>query len=1079
MRSNSEGLPASARGSIAAGLFLLALWLRTSGLSHDLHHGKVYHPDTPKQVRAVERFLDGNYYTVIGGRDYEGYPLFNSHLTEYLVRSYELSARLISKHLGMSGEIGRPDYLTIFWITRALNAFLSACAVLLVFYTGWRHLSPATGIIGGILLAWSPADITACHFANGDTTAAFFALAGVAVSLELIKTPSRRFYLLAGLLAAAAFSSKYHGILSIAPPGLAHIFYFGKNHRLLSRESFSRMALLCASLAASIFITSPALLVHTKAAFNDILQFLEYTASFNMTDEMKAMSLWQRLGMGMSLNMPALLSVIGWVPALGSFAALWIYRRHPPVWLIACVPALYILAGLSTKPLSHPVYHTMATPYIMLLGGGFLAWLLGKKSRQLLHAWNVVGFVLMLVALYHLYRVSSRELFFFQHNDTRYLAESWARENVPEGFDIATGPYTFTAEAWQSGVKDAGRKALFFSQIRKPSRIPAESVPAMVLQPERDKLTPFRNPTQFAYFDAPGLISNGFRRPGYMPLASTLDRNLLPAGAQWFFHSPFVHHLARGGKKDGSIYSDDRLQRMWIVIQGGPGPSAVAFSVAGLKQTTSLVPFEQEIVEIEPSRTIRPYGSDACFYPYKLECLAGSATVHLITEPLNMAWILFNRGDYAAALQVFAAAGPDNPTGIEPVMAAICRMLTGKDASDITLGVESPSFFQRTGLAPAFFDALPGLRFEADQMQIVPVAIMPPPGVEEVNTSRIDDELKKIIRADGSHPDECYRQTSTIQLQPGHYMIRITRDNRFAAPSSVELIDHLDRVLQRNELTGMDDAFEFRYVNPDPAASIKVRIRGTRFSLQYVDAIELKPDLPSTVNDYHALLMALKSRDYRNHPLTSLSYFPLLSAADQHAANDQQELALQAIEMAISLIPERREAYQKLAQLVGGGLIDQAATHGMLTPYEVSAPAREVHPVDVTLKNNMRLTGFQISTNRVEAGGSFGISLFWEAPQPLRSSIKPDIWIHAIREDEKKPAFYGNILMATAERMLAMDGWLNPYLATIDVPKEVTPGKYQIKTGLWIASQRRNIGVADSKQPADRRGAFITTIEVY
>ncbi len=37
--------------------FVLALALRLFGLSHDLHNEVVYHPDTPKQMRAIQQFL--------------------------------------------------------------------------------------------------------------------------------------------------------------------------------------------------------------------------------------------------------------------------------------------------------------------------------------------------------------------------------------------------------------------------------------------------------------------------------------------------------------------------------------------------------------------------------------------------------------------------------------------------------------------------------------------------------------------------------------------------------------------------------------------------------------------------------------------------------------------------------------------------------------------------------------------------------------------------------------------------------------------------------------------------------------
>ena len=63
-------------------LVFIGFGLRYWGLSHDLNEGYVYHPDTPKQISAIQEYLEGQYYSPKGNLNYDGYPFFNSRLME-------------------------------------------------------------------------------------------------------------------------------------------------------------------------------------------------------------------------------------------------------------------------------------------------------------------------------------------------------------------------------------------------------------------------------------------------------------------------------------------------------------------------------------------------------------------------------------------------------------------------------------------------------------------------------------------------------------------------------------------------------------------------------------------------------------------------------------------------------------------------------------------------------------------------------------------------------------------------------------------------------------------------------------
>ena len=101
-------LGGAARAGLLA-LVVLGALLRFGGMSHDLHEGQVYHPDTPKQISAVQRFYAGHYFIHVGRRTFDGYPLFHAHLVEFIVRAVEPVRRGVFNLVGVPYEKERAD----------------------------------------------------------------------------------------------------------------------------------------------------------------------------------------------------------------------------------------------------------------------------------------------------------------------------------------------------------------------------------------------------------------------------------------------------------------------------------------------------------------------------------------------------------------------------------------------------------------------------------------------------------------------------------------------------------------------------------------------------------------------------------------------------------------------------------------------------------------------------------------------------------------------------------------------------------------------------------------------------------
>lgn len=1017
-------------------IVLVAFLLRTSGLSHDLHLERVYHPDTPKQMRAVERFLDGNYYQIVGGRDYDGYPYFNSHLIEYLVRAYEAVGGVFVRHLGMGDQVERPGIIALYWITRTFNALLSALAVLIVMMLGNRLISQPAGLAAGLLLALSPVDVTACHFAAADTTAAFFALAATAVAARMIMSHSLINYISAGLLSAAAFSTKYHGGMALIAALVAHTLATGSWKALFSLSSIGRVALLVLSFIVGVFITSPTLLIAPEAAFKDILAFLEYTASFGMTPDMMAMSLPERIRMGMSLNMPALEEVIGWIPAALAPLGLWAGRKKGITWVIAAVPLFYILAGLSTKPLTHPVYHTMATPGIFMLAGmGFAALMAGERWAA---ARRVSALILLVAAAGHLAHYTRTELFFFRHNDTRYVSHMWAQDNIPASFTMDASKYTFHTELWTRDRTNAPGAAFVFSG-RDPVRPPDGAAPMYTFMLEDEKLSAFRNWPQQFYVLAPGIMEPPFARPGFMPMPAVHPQNMIMADAPWLVRNPATRILRTGERRSGALACEHPLDQAVWLIAAGTNPCEVTLSLGRRSSRIRLHAGETKMIRVDNPRPEWLRRAIKHFYAWHMQVHFGSAQITLLHTPRDRAWAHFNTAQFAEARDEFERIPESHRSPGDTLALDLCRIIRdGKlDRADQPA---RPINLQRDyGMTREYLGQLPAMIHTGERWM-----------TNSVPLSSAPEESPLAIT------------TPDIPMEPGIYNVSI-HTHEAVRSLTMRVLDRLGRTIESRALDAQADqagawrgAFTVDHVD---------RFARIQFLFEHphearLNRISIRPDHEATLHAYAGLMQVLSGDTDAITGISRLWYAPLLALGDAMISAGQTDQARDVFLLATQAAPMRREARSR---------IDPA-----LAP----DPASGLQPVHARFKNGAVLTHAQTTPHQLKAGEALEVTLHWRVPKLKRSIWREAIYLQGIPSGQKAAVFFGDAHLIEGLKMSAFDDSVHPPRITINIPPETPPGTYDLVAGLWVPSQKRRIQIKTADAPFSRRGVLIATIEV-
>lgn len=696
----------------ALALFALALFFRLAGLSHDLHLGKIYHPDTPKQVWAAQRFLTGSFYSEVGHPDYDGYPAFNSLLAAGMYRVVAATSRLLTDHIGVEPLVPAPDSSALFWITRLLNALFSAVAVSLLYCLGRRVYDQATAGTAAALLAISPIDVVTCHYASSDTAAAFFSLLAVVFSLSVYRNGRFRDYVLAAMFAMCSFSAKYHGALSFLPIALAHVFRARSVRDLFTRASLLRVAVTVAATVIAFFLTTPAAISEPVKTLGHILGFMRYTSNFHLPQEIAEQSFAGRFVFSAQKHIPVFVDILSPVLSVGAVVALvgCIMRRHREEWIVASVPVSYLIVALTLKPVSHTVYHTMVTPALFLLGTAGLFVLIRQQRRQ---PWaRVVAILLLIVAAAHLLSRTQRELFYFSHEDTRLIAEQWAAENIPRSFQVVGGSYTTIAD-WGQEHPERNRGLAW---VRSDPREQIEDGdPCIARFDIEDDQMLFRNFDTDIHLAKHAWIRPNFESPVFQRIPAESPHRLAPLQPEPLLRS--THIMKVQDRVPRTFLSDGRIDKALIVVQSVSHPVTVETRFARHSHEWKLGHGKAAWKTINAPQPGWPRLGSKFHYAFEATCSGGDVVIALGLTPLERGLLFYELGEYELAhAELRASAHLDtNPTVRALAFVSAVRSGQRADATELQalgeLASEVPLTAEDTlriyGLSPDYLVDLP------------------------------------------------------------------------------------------------------------------------------------------------------------------------------------------------------------------------------------------------------------------------------------------------------------------------------------------------------------------------------------
>lgn len=988
---------------------LIGLALRLGGLSHDLDAGFVYHPDTPKQMRAAERFLQGEYFAHTGHSDYDGYPLFHAHLIEYVVRISQFVVDGTASLLGLKWEPSRVPIQTLYWLGRAQNAVLATLLIFLVHRMGRRLYGPVAGLIAAFLLAVSPADMAAAHFESGDTPASFFATVTIFFATKILFRARWSDYVLAGFFGLCAFASKYHAGMALVAVGVAHLLREGHWRNWFKGPSLRLVGVLAASCIVSLFLTVPSMFTRTTETLGQIYSFLTYVAGdkrIERNDLDTALS--ARFAFSMHRNLPILVHILSPGIALVIIVALGKLLRWDRRYVVLfTLPLIYFFVGVSLLPNAHVIYHTLMTPVLFVIAAGWLSEFTsgGTRTRDLRKALAAVAFgsALGLLGMHSL-----RECFFFWHSDTRRLAQAWTKENVPKTFWYKSDPYSFELPEFVQTAEPMG--ILSVQSSIRTFNLPDDFFPLRTFALEDDSLPFFRNPVITLSLGRSAHIRDGFKLPAFQRVPARSGNEVILLDDAGLFRSEKCFLVDETRRVRRVCVTQRPLPYITMVAKAGALPSRLDAEFGGKSESVVLQPGEVRVLRfLRPKRGF-PFDRERSFYRLKLAASWGRVRVTMGTTLQEEGVALYQHGLFDTASDALLAAFTVDPS--HPTVAAMT--LAAHEASGRTLDQTTRNrllaaampladlkvagrMVEVFGVSHEYLHALPFLSWTGNRF-------------EPADTMELRDRLK--VRSDSLElPPDTYWAVRgpPFSLEPGAYHVRV-------------------KFLSEFDLS--------------KAPAFHIRCTGTSGNVLMDMSTTLPPpgllghayvDFPFEVHGVDAELQ-FDIEGVATHPASLLEVSVMPDVSRTLAAANE--------------LVQRIDTGKDIASL----LPTPGASSGLPHGYE---------PLVIDFENDVSLQGYRLSASSLQAGDPIALDLAWYVAKPADALHRCGVWVHVLNEKLEKVMTLDRGLLADVHQRIGR-GSRSGFI----LPANTPPGRYSIVLGVYdvTTGQRMKPGSGSVKR---------------
>jgi len=622
---------------LLSAIFLLALALRTIGLFRGLPQGVIFHPDSPKQVVALNNYLHGQYVWYVGNLFYDGYPYGLNHVDEWIIRPATFIARKIREHTtpgwdqqnpvaGSNHQENEvpdrdtaPDLMALYYWARALRVFYSMIVLLCVYWIARKiGLDRSAATLALLLLAIAPLSITVAHFATGDVGVDLMTALALLCAAAYAGKPQQPILLLAtGLFIGLGFAAKFQGLL-VGYVLLVFLFMSDIWAQRRYKRFLAHSLLILAGLAIGIAAATPELFIDwTRSIHNKIANF-GFIANYKVSEEFLQKSFIERAFICFKTQGPPVLSALGWILLIAALIGIVVAikrarkTRHEAsrarsialfCSALFTFPLVAVLLSLAGKPNVQPFHFSyLQLPFTLAAVYGIDALWRSKSGGP-----KALALLLIIGTLLELGIKTGHECFFWQKEDNATIGVTLSK-SLTRSDDKCPGNPEFlkslrlegqnmTAFRNRGGNIVVPRGAFWRSIIAAP-------VPTI----------PFQNEYDWIFANGPILPRN--------------DRSFL---------------VKNGATETRRIVFEEPPANLTIGLRSATRPTRVNLKIGHHKTQVILDPNAQTLINV-PDSALRPgwlakhFSKDPLNIPIRVSANGGETWVTILDQPAALAY---------------------------------------------------------------------------------------------------------------------------------------------------------------------------------------------------------------------------------------------------------------------------------------------------------------------------------------------------------------------------------------------------------------------------------------------------------
>lgn len=330
---------------------------------------------------------------------------------------------------------------------RRLVALTGIATILVVFETGRRLVGLAGGLAAAAIIAVLPLAVEHAHYLTTDVPVAFLCAVCALATMIAVQSRRMRWWILAGLAAGRAGSTKWNGLLVVGVPVLAYVLArLGEppsRSGILGRESAVALGTILVAAAVGLIVATPAIVL----ASNEVVEGLSFVARVYAVPDPRQTEGTVAFLLGALVRGFGLL--LAWC-LIGTVVVVHRAWSDPRMRGAVAIPAFIVayLVVASLPPRHYERNLLPIVPYLAISGGIATAALLDRARTGL--AWGTTrprlaaGLVAICFAacLVPAASASFEITNALRQPETRLIARAWMLDHVPERTMIAREVYT-------------------------------------------------------------------------------------------------------------------------------------------------------------------------------------------------------------------------------------------------------------------------------------------------------------------------------------------------------------------------------------------------------------------------------------------------------------------------------------------------------------------------------------------------------------------------------------------------------------------------------------------------------------